>query len=263
MANSVADKPNLPLTASNPPPTPSGSPTMTANANQSINRCASQNPWHAGAASKRVDCLNNAWVDYMPEAKPYVDEFKSYRLNLAKEVDAGKIDSEEYSELEQEGLDKLVAKTAYLNRALAYAHPPVNSRADNATVATPVPEVSRTQNQVAAASSVASQNRQGQTTSSSASTVKAPPSPTQAREPNPTYTHQVVSDSGSLAKTIGEGLEAILGTTLRLAIASAPIITSILVQRNVAAWNAYYANQYNRPRMMTCTPLSNGLSNCF
>lgn len=76
-----------------------------------VEKCKSDIQWRVGKAAERIACLNKAWNDYTIFVETYVDEFKSFRLNLAKQIDSGKMGLAEYDEQEQKARERLIWHT--------------------------------------------------------------------------------------------------------------------------------------------------------
>lgn len=189
-------------------------------------QCDKAFPWQKGYATKRVDCLNKQWVDYIPSATSYVNEFKVYRYNLAMQVDQGTTNTTKYAILEQQGLDRLITQVIPPEKLKQIEinsnkpkNPPVQTLHSNTITNEPY-EILPPQN-------IAYQESEKQSE---------------------------LTDSGS---SFGDVLVSILGSTLKLAVAVAPIILNGIIQSNTNSWNAYYANQYNRPKTTTCITSDN------
>lgn len=258
-----------------------------------VDACIKDNPWQVGYSAKRVDCLNREWNDYNPKAKAIVDEFKSYRLNLAKQLDAGSIDSDEFSEEERNALNKVIEKVALLSRNISY------ERLDN------TPELLASKNESKSLHSAVSNGilyeRLEENSQSSSKTLKpkaatmvdskgivyerldeypkknateAIPNIYDTVENSKEQTESIQSTNPSLdnegGATIMTDIGALLGSTLKLAVAALPIVARVLIARDAArtqaAWNAYYSNQYGNagPRLIThCRRLGSNMISCF
>jgi hypothetical protein len=77
--------------------------------------CVERIPWEIGKAVMRVSCINDALKNYTDSAAPMVDNFKAKRLKLAKDVDMGKLPTEEFAKLEQISLTILQSELEEFN----------------------------------------------------------------------------------------------------------------------------------------------------
>lgn len=220
-------------------------------------QCDKAFPWKKGDAAKRVDCLNKQWIDYIPSASSYVNDFKDYRYDLAKQVDKGAINTTKYAILEQQGLDRLITKVIPTEKLKQIE---LNTRGTNSLKAQQPTQSNTVVNQLSLTPtqklkqfelSPNSPKKPSAQTLHSNTVINEPP----VILPSQNVAYQELekqSDSTDYGNSFGDVLVSILGSTLKLAVAVAPIILNGIVQSNINSWNAYYAYQYNRPKTTTC-----------
>lgn len=84
-------------------------------AEMETDNCLKKYPLQIGRVASLSECMSNAEVNYTPLAKPFVDEFNAKRLELAKEVDAGRLNEDGFRSLLEVDLDVMQRKMHEFN----------------------------------------------------------------------------------------------------------------------------------------------------